>query len=298
MRSDELKLSEVVRRKISSVRGIPEASILAESSIKNDLGVSSIEFITILTEVAEMLCIDLMKFSEKEIVTARTVGDLERVIASKITKQGEKVINYSSDIMLTAGEVVLRPWSKQDVGLIVDSATDPLVWQYTTEALSNKGDVVKYVARAIADREAGKRYSFAICLEGSDAIVGSSSFGNISAKDGRVEIGWTWLAPEYHGQGLNTVVKYLMLKYGFEDINSHRIEFKTDNANPRSCGALEKIGAKRDGVLRSHTLMHDGRYRDTAYYSILNDEWPQVSAALYHRITNVFEQWAGQRAAK
>lgn len=298
MRSDELKLSEVVRRKISSVRGIPEASILAESSIKNDLGVSSIEFITILTEVAEMLCIDLMKFSEKEIVTARTVGDLERVIASKITKQGEKVINYSSDIMLTAGEVVLRPWSKQDVGLIVDSATDPLVWQYTTEALSNKGDVVKYVARAIADREAGKRYSFAICLEGSDAIVGSSSFGNISAKDGRVEIGWTWLAPEYHGQGLNTVVKYLMLKYGFEDINSHRIEFKTDNANPRSCGALEKIGAKRDGVLRSHTLMHDGRYRDTAYYSILNDEWPHVSAALYHRITNVFEQWAGQRAAK
>lgn len=289
----DLKLSEIVRRKISSVKGIPEISMSAESSIKDDLGISSMEFITILTEVAEVLCIDLMKFSEKEIVTALTVGDLERVIASKLPTQGEKVIDFSSDIVLKAWGVVLRPWMERDAGQIVDSATDPLVWKYTTEALSNKGDVVKYVARAMADREAGKRYSFAICLEGSDAIVGSSSFGNMSSKDGRVEIGWTWLAPEYHGQGLNNVVKYLMLKYGFEELDSHRIEFKTDNANPRSCGALEKIGAKRDGVLRSHTLMHDGRYRDTAYYSILNEEWAQVSAALCHRIASGLEKGAG-----
>ncbi len=290
---NDLKLSEIVRRKISSVKGIHETSMSAESSIKDDLGISSMEFITILTEVAEVLRIDLMKFSEKEIVTALTVGDLERVIASKLPKQGEKVINFNHGIVLKAWGVVLRPWMEQDVGLIVESATDPLVWKYTTEALSNKGDVVKYVARAMADREAGKRYSFAICLEGSDAILGSSSFGNMSAKDGRVEIGWTWLAPEYHGQGLNNVVKYLMLKYGFEELDSHRIEFKTDNANPRSCGALEKIGAKRDGVLRSHTLMHDGRYRDTAYYSILNEEWAQVSAALCHRIESGLKQGAG-----
>lgn len=173
---------------------------------------------------------------------------------------------------------------EQDVGQIVDSATDPLIWRYTTEALLNKDDVRQYVSRAITDREGGQRYSFAIRLKVSDAIVGSSSFGNLSVKDRRVEIGWTWLAPAYHGHGLNNVVKFLMLQYGFEKLDAHRIEFKTDNANPRSCGALEKIGAKRDGVLRSHTFMHDGRYRDTAYYSILNKEWAQVSSALRCRI--------------
>lgn len=195
------------------------------------------------------------------------------------------MINFNSDIVLKAWGVVLRPWVEQDVEWIIESAIDPLVWKYTTEALSNKDDVCKYVSRAIADREAGKRYSLAICLKDSDVIVGSSSFGNLSVKDGRVEIGWTWLAPEYHGKGLNNIVKYLMLKYGFEELDAHRIEFKTDSANPRSCGALEKIGAKRDGVLRSHTLMHDGRYRDTVYYSILNEEWAQVNSALGHRIT-------------
>ncbi|MDO8990090.1 MAG: GNAT family N-acetyltransferase [Sideroxyarcus sp.] len=283
---NHLKLSEIVRRKIAAVKGLQETSVSAESSIKDDLGISSMEYITILTDVAVVLGIDLMKFSERDILSAHTVGDLERVIASKLPIQEKNMLDFNSDIVLEGWGVVLRPWVEQDVGKIVESATDPLIWKYTTEALSNKDDVRKYVSRAIADREAGKRYSFAICLKDSGAIVGSSSFGNLSAKDRRVEIGWTWLAPEYHGKGLNNVVKYLMLKYYFEELDAHRIEFKTDNANPRSCGALEKIGAKRDGVLRSHTLMHDGRYRDTVYYSLLNEEWAQVSSALGQRITS------------
>lgn len=192
------------------------------------------------------------------------------------------MINFNADIVLGSLGVELKPWKKQDAELVIESVTDPVIWKYTTEALSNRDAVLTYVTRAISEREAGKRYSFAICLKDSGSIVGSSSFGNISTKDRRIEIGWTWLAHEYHGKGLNTVVKYLMLKYGFEELGAHRIEFKTDNANPRSCGALEKIGAKRDGVLRSHTLMHDGRYRDTVYYSILNTEWAEVGSTLTH----------------
>lgn len=203
------------------------------------------------------------------------------------------MLDFCSDIVLQEWGLVLRPWMEQDAERIVESATDPLVWKYTTDALSDKSDLLKYVARAMADREQGLRYSFAICLHGSDAIVGSSSFGNISAKDRRIEIGWTWLAPQYHGRGLNTVAKYLLLKYAFDELNAHRVEFKTDNTNPRSCAALAKIGAQREGVLRSHTLMHDGRYRDTAYYSILDHEWPQVRAALRQRIGREREQGTG-----
>ncbi|ODS22321.1 hypothetical protein AB835_14845 [Candidatus Endobugula sertula] len=189
-------------------------------------------------------------------------------------------MDYSASIDLGAWGVILRPWAQQDTELVVESVIDPQIWKYTTEALSSKEEVSNYVARAVADREARKRYSFAICLDGSDLIIGSSSFGNISAKDRRVEIGWTWLAKEYHGKGVNNVVKYLMMKHGFEKLGAHRIEFKTDNANPRSCGALEKIGAERDGVLRSHTVMHDGRYRDTAYFSVLDVEWEGVGSKL------------------
>lgn len=190
------------------------------------------------------------------------------------------MINFNDDVVLESLGIVLRPWGEQDSEQVIESVTDPIIWKYTTEALSSRDEVFKYVTRAISDRETNKRYSFAICLSSSGAIIGSSSFGNIFTKDRRIEIGWTWLAQEYHGKGLNNIVKYLMLEYGFEQLNAHRIEFKTDNANPRSCGALEKIGAKRDGVLRSHTLMHDGRYRDTVYYSILNDEWAEVKAEL------------------
>ena len=142
------------------------------------------------------------------------------------------MIDYSVDINLKAWDVILRPWTQQDAELVVDSVIDPHIWKYTTEALSNKEDVLNYVARAVADREASKRYSLAIRLEGSDLIIGSSSFGNISTKDRRIEIGWTWLSKEYHGKGINNIVKYLMMKQSFEELNAHRVEFKTDNANP------------------------------------------------------------------
>ena len=99
---------------------------------------------------------------------------------------------------------------------------------------------------------------------------------NVSTKDRRVEIGWTWLAVGSQGRGINTRAKYLLLEHCFESLSAHRVEFKTDAANRRARGALRKIGATPEGTLRSHTLMHDGRYRDTVYYSILEDEWPQV----------------------
>lgn len=190
------------------------------------------------------------------------------------------MIDFNEDIELHTWGVTLRPWVSSDVSLINEAVIDPYTWKFTTEAVSNENGITKYVDIAMSDRKNQKRFSFAICLDGSEEIVGSSSFGNISIKDNRIEIGWTWLAKEFHGKGLNNVVKYLLMKYAFEVLGAHRIEFKTDNSNPRACGALEKIGAQKDGVLRSHTLMHDGRYRDTAFFSVLDTEWEEVEAKL------------------
>ena len=196
------------------------------------------------------------------------------------------MIDFDKNIKLEKWDVLLRPWSSSDEMLITDSIINPEIWKFTTGIVTTTEEIRDYVETALADRKNHKRYSFAICVNGSNKIIGSSSFGNISSKDKRMEIGWTWLAKEFHGTGLNNIVKYLMMQYGFEELNAHRIEFKTDNSNPRSCRALEKVGAKKDGVLRSHTLMHDGRYRDTAFFSVLETEWNDVNRHLYNLIEN------------
>ena len=101
------------------------------------------------------------------------------------------MINFDENIKLSAWGVILRPWASSDLSLITESVVDPHTWRFTTEAISDKNELAKYVGRALSDRRDEKRFSFAICLEGSEQIVGCSSFGNVSTKDKRVEIGWT-----------------------------------------------------------------------------------------------------------
>ncbi|GJL66812.1 MAG: N-acetyltransferase [Nitrospirales bacterium] len=190
------------------------------------------------------------------------------------------MIDFASTVQLENDRLLLRPWTSDDADELVSIATAPSIWRFTTGKIESVADVEQYIAQALADRERKVRYSFVLQDKVSNKLVGSSSLGNISIKDRRVEIGWTWIVPARQGTGVNTHTKFLMLEYCFERMNVHRVEFKTDNANPRSCGALRKIGARPDGVLRSHTIMHDGRYRDTAYYSILEAEWLQLKAEL------------------
>ena len=101
------------------------------------------------------------------------------------------MIDFDENIKLGDWGVMLRPWATSDLSLITESVFDPHTWRFTTEAILDKDELAKYVDRALSDRRDNKRFSFAICLEGSEQIVGSSSFGNVSTKDKRVEIGWT-----------------------------------------------------------------------------------------------------------
>ena len=120
------------------------------------------------------------------------------------------------------------------------------------------------------------RLTFAIIEKSTGNAIGSTSFGNISLIDRRVEIGWTWIAREFQGKGINNQIKYLLLRYLFEKNDFERVEFKTDVLNLPARKALLRIGAKEEGVLRSHTLMAHGRRRDTIYYSVLRSEWEEV----------------------
>jgi RimJ/RimL family protein N-acetyltransferase len=125
---------------------------------------------------------------------------------------------------------------------------------------------------------------FAIALADSGTVVGSTRFLEIRLEHLRVEIGWTWLARSVWGTGVNVETKLLLLTHAFETVGCRRVEFKTDARNERSRGALTALGASFEGVLRKHMVVQHGAERDSAYYSVIDDEWPHVKQRLEQRI--------------
>ena len=150
------------------------------------------------------------------------------------------------------------------------------MWLYFTSDLSERTVLQKWIDAALTDMKSESRLALTIIEKSTGSPIGSTSFGNISYRDRRIEIGWTWISREFQGKGVNSQIKYLMLKYAFETIDFERVEIKTDVLNLPARKALLRIGAKEEGVLRSHTLMTHGRRRDTIYYSILRSEWEEV----------------------
>jgi RimJ/RimL family protein N-acetyltransferase len=180
------------------------------------------------------------------------------------------------DIVLESENVMLRPIKKEDIDAFIGLTKDRSMWVYFTSDLSIAMELIKWVDSAIEETSCKKRLAFTIIDKEKNEIVGSTSFGNISDYDKRVEIGWTWIAKNYQGKGINNQIKYLMLKYCFENCDFERVELKTDVLNIPAKKALTRIGAIEEGILRSHTLMINNRRRDTIYYSVIKSEWNEV----------------------
>ena len=181
-----------------------------------------------------------------------------------------------ANLILYNDNVLLRPLISDDYKSFEKLTGDKSMWIYFTNDLSDKSVLLNWINTALSDMKDKTRLAFAIIEKLKGNIIGSTSFGNISLIDRRVEIGWTWITREFQGKGINDQIKYLMLKYLFEKLDFERVEFKTDVLNLPARKALLRIGAKEEGVLRSHTLMTNRRRRDTIYYSILKSEWANV----------------------
>ncbi|MCC9135519.1 GNAT family N-acetyltransferase [Pontibacter silvestris] len=190
-------------------------------------------------------------------------------------------INFSSDIVLGNNLVQLRPFSPKDLEQLKSLAFDENIWHYMTNRISNMEELDTWGKAAVQDRQQQKRYTFVVVDKTTGKLAGSTSYGNISVRDSRLEIGWTWLGRSYQGSGLNRQCKFLLLQYAFEVLQFERVELKTDVLNTRSRKAILKIGATEEGVLRNHTLMQDGRRRDTIYYSILKPEWETLKLTVF-----------------
>ena len=157
---------------------------------------------------------------------------------------------------------------------------DPEIWRLTVAVVRTPEEMRTYMESALRLQAEGSSLPFVTIERSSGRIVGSTRFGNYDPLNRRIEIGWTWLARAWQRTATNTEAKYLMLTHAFERLGCVRIELKTDALNLPSRNAMMRIGAKEEGILRKHTLMWTGRYRDTVFYSILDEEWPQVKTRL------------------
>lgn len=183
-------------------------------------------------------------------------------------------------ITLEGHHVRLEPLALDHVEPLALAGTDEELWRWTITRIANRDDAEAYVRAALEERERGLSLPFATVRTADGMVIGSTRFGNMDAANRRVEIGWTWLGAAYQRTAANTEAKYLMFRYAFEELGCMRVELKTDARNERSRRAIERIGAREEGVLRKHMLLWDGRIRDTVYYSLLDDEWPAVKRRL------------------
>lgn len=173
------------------------------------------------------------------------------------------------NLILENEKVLLRPMVLQDFTLLQALSADPKMWIYFTHDLSIPEEFEKWATPHFTE----ERLQFTVIEKSTGNLAGATAFGNYSVRDKRVEIGWTWLGEAYQGSGINQSMKKLMLDYCFGVLKLKRVEIKTDVLNMPARHALLKFGAVEEGVLRSHTLMTNGRRRDTIYYSLIEGEW-------------------------
>ena len=176
--------------------------------------------------------------------------------------------------------VRLRPVSEADRAGLHEIAMDPAIWRYFVSLIETDTDFELFFDTMLADHSAGHRVVFVIVDKATGRIAGSSSFGNLSGKDLRLEIGWSWLGTAFQGTGINRHAKLALLGHAFDTLLAERVEFKTDKLNAQARRGLLKIGAVEEGTLRSFNPMPGGRRRDAVYYSIIRAEWPMVRALL------------------
>lgn len=188
-------------------------------------------------------------------------------------------------VSLVGQHVRLEPLSESHHAGLCDIGLDPEIWRFYLWGIHTPEEMLRYIQEREASLAKGIELGFATIEQSSGKIVGSTRFMNIDAPHKRVEIGGTFIARPWQRTAINTEAKYLMLRHAFETWGCNRVELKTDALNQQSRTAILRIGAKEEGILRSHMVTWTGRVRDTVYFSIIAAEWPGVKVGLEKKLS-------------
>jgi RimJ/RimL family protein N-acetyltransferase len=180
--------------------------------------------------------------------------------------------------------VVLEPLQEAHAEGLWEAAQAPEIWSWLTNIGSDRSLFEQWMQAGLEANAAGREGVFAIRRRSEGRLVGSSRYMNVRSDDRVVEIGWSWLHPEAWRSGVNVEAKLLMFGHAFERLGCVRVELKTDARNERSRDAIAALPAQSEGVLRNHMIVPGVGIRDSAYYSVLDEEWSTVRANLEHRL--------------
>lgn len=191
-------------------------------------------------------------------------------------------MSFVQAVTLSGRGVELVPLGMEHEAGLRAAAADGELWKLRVTSVPEPDQTSAYIEDALKAREAGHRFAFAVRDPSSGKVLGCSSYHDILPAVKRVEIGYTWYAASCQRTHLNTTCKLLLLTHAFEALNCHVVGWRTDNFNHASQRAIERLGAKKDGVIRGHALRRDGTIRDTVMYSLRSGEWPEVKAQLLY----------------
>ena len=189
---------------------------------------------------------------------------------------------FVEPVTLSARGVTLVPLSLEHEDGLRAAAADGELWNIRVTSVPEPQQTRQYIEDALAMRAAGSRFAFAVTESATGTVLGSTSYHDILPAVKRVEIGWTWYARRCQRTHVNTTCKLLMMGHAFDTLQCPVVGWRTDNFNFASQAAIERLGAKKDGVIRGHALRRDGTIRDTVMYSLRAGEWPEARAQLQY----------------
>jgi N-acetyltransferase len=194
-------------------------------------------------------------------------------------------MGFVGPVPLLGDVVQLRPLERTDRDELISAAGDGELWKLFYTRVPSPERMEDAIETFLRLRDQGTMMPFTVRLASTGRVVGMTTFCNIDAANRRLEIGYTWFARSSQGTGVNAASKLLMLGHAFDELGCIAVEFRTHWMNQRSRRAIERLGAKQDGMLRSHQLMADGSIRDTVVFSIIASEWPTVRNELHRRLS-------------
>ncbi len=189
---------------------------------------------------------------------------------------------FVEPVTLGANGVRLEPLALEHEAGLAAAAADGALWRLRITSVPAPQETRAYIETALQMRAEGHRFAFAVVEDATDRVLGSTSFHDILPAVRRVEIGYTWYALGSQRTHVNTTAKLLMMGHAFDTLGCHVVGWRTDNFNFASQRAIERLGARKDGVIRGHALRRDGTIRDTVMYSMRSGEWPEARAQLLY----------------
>ena len=198
--------------------------------------------------------------------------------------------NIPKHLEFSTNKVILRPLSLDHLHDFYHAGSYPEIWRWSLPDKCISLETTKsWIQHSVDMTEKGQHFAFAIFDKKTDKFIGSTRFCTIKPEDRNVEIGFTFITPKYQRSYINTHTKYCLLKYAFEALNAIRVEFKTHEKNDKSREAIMRLGASFEGVLRNQRILSDGSFRNTAIFSILDNEWQSVKKELEEKMTQTYE---------